>query len=258
MHAKSRLTPVYPRLDRSGESLTTQKKQLITNYYIMKINQKIKTSMSLAAMGVCLTISAADAATIAGVTIEDVSSELTKNSFDRVAAHTLDGGAGYVAGGTNTHAVGPEGVHWLSQGTFEGATDPLPAVITFDLEGNYDLSSLTVWNYNEAGASTSRGANNVEILVASTVGGTFTSLGNFTFEEAPGDATTVFGEDHALTAAAADNTRLIRFNITSNHGDSNNFAGLSEVRFDGTAVPEPTTTALLGLGGLALILRRRK
>jgi hypothetical protein len=33
---------------------------------------------------------------------------------------------------------------------------------------------------------------------------------------------------------------------------------LDDVSFDGTAIPEPTTTALLGLGGLALILRRRK
>jgi hypothetical protein len=31
-----------------------------------------------------------------------------------------------------------------------------------------------------------------------------------------------------------------------------------EVRLDIAAVPEPSTTALLGLGGLALILRRRK
>jgi hypothetical protein len=33
---------------------------------------------------------------------------------------------------------------------------------------------------------------------------------------------------------------------------------INEIQFDGTAVPEPTTTALLGLGGLALIMRRRK
>ena len=33
---------------------------------------------------------------------------------------------------------------------------------------------------------------------------------------------------------------------------------INEVEFTGTAVPEPATTALLGLGGLALILRRRK
>jgi hypothetical protein len=37
-----------------------------------------------------------------------------------------------------------------------------------------------------------------------------------------------------------------------------NWAHIGGVTFDTVAVPEPTTTALLGLGGLALILRRRK
>ena len=36
------------------------------------------------------------------------------------------------------------------------------------------------------------------------------------------------------------------------------FANIDAVVIDYTAIPEPTTTALLGLGGLALILRRRK
>jgi hypothetical protein len=59
---------------------------------------------------------------------------------------------------------------WLSHGTFRTPNDELPATITFDLEGNYDLSSMTVWNYNEVNL-TGRGANNVEVLVASSVGG---------------------------------------------------------------------------------------
>jgi hypothetical protein len=33
---------------------------------------------------------------------------------------------------------------------------------------------------------------------------------------------------------------------------------VSDISFEPTAVPEPSSTALLGLGGLALILRRRK
>lgn len=35
-------------------------------------------------------------------------------------------------------------------------------------------------------------------------------------------------------------------------------ASFAEIAFRGTAVPEPSFAALLGLGGLALILRRRK
>ena len=40
--------------------------------------------------------------------------------------------------------------------------------------------------------------------------------------------------------------------------DSDQWMMLTEIDFEGTAVPEPSTTALLGLGGLALIMRRRK
>ena len=54
----------------------------------------------------------------------------------------------------------------------------------------------------------------------------------FTFDS--DEAYFAFGDDDAV------NTTFDNINIT------------------GTAVPEPTTTALLGLGGLALILRRRK
>ena len=225
----------------------------------MKMNQPMKTTMSLAALAGLALSTSAQAATVVGVTIQDVSSELA--GFARTADNTINGGAGFQAGvqSTHTNSTANGNSMWLSQGTFATPNDPLPAFITFDLEDNYDLSSFTVWNYNESGA-TARGANGVTVSVASSEGGSFTALaGITTFTIAPGDAVTVFGETFDLTAlAAAGNVRLLRIDITSSHGGDFDFAGLSEIRFDGEAVPEPTTTALLGLGGLALILRRRK
>ena len=225
------------------------------------MNMTTKTLFAAAITG--LAITSAQAATITGVTIEDVSSEIA--TFARTADNTLNGGAGFQAGVQSTHTDSTANGNdmWLSQGNFVsgGAPfDPLPAHITYDLEDNYDLSSFTVWNYNEENA-TGRGANGVTVSVASSVGGSFTALaGITTFEEAPGDATTAFGETFDLTAlAAADNVRLLRIDIATNHGGDNSFAGLSEIRFDGTVVPEPSSsTALLGLGGLALLRRRRK
>ena len=41
-------------------------------------------------------------------------------------------------------------------------------------------------------------------------------------------------------------------------GASPTQATYDNVRLESSAIPEPSTTALLGLGGLALILRRRK
>ncbi len=56
---------------------------------------------------------------------------------------------------------------------------------------------------------------------------------------------------------------LSQYQVTSASGDylapinnTNQFKRVSQAAFE--AVPEPSTTALLGLGGLALILRRRK
>lgn len=225
----------------------------------MKMNQPMKTTMSLAALAGLALSTSAQAATVVGVTIQDVSSELA--GFARTADNTINGGAGFQAGvqSTHTNSTANGNSMWLSQGTFATPNDPLPAFITFDLEDNYDLSSFTVWNYNESGA-TARGANGVTVSVASSEGGSFTALaGITTFTIAQGDAVTAFGETFDLTAlAAAGNVRLLRIDITSSHGGDFDFAGLSEIRFDGEAVPEPTTTALLGLGGLALILRRRK
>jgi len=172
---------------------------------------------------------AAQAATITGVTIEDVSSELTEGAFDRRGVHTVDG----VGLSGAQHGTGPETM-WLTKGTYKTPNDPLPAHITYDLASNYDLDSFHVWNYNEAGNFAKRGANDVTISVASSEGGAFTSLGNFSFTKAPG-AGGYTGETIDLSAyAAANDTRLIRFDITSNHGGDNSFAGLSEVQFDGT------------------------
>jgi hypothetical protein len=51
---------------------------------------------------------------------------------------------------------------------------------------------------------------------------------------------------------------LFGFQVDSGTTGSPDQYEVDNVLFQGTAVPEPTTTALLGLGGLALILRRRK
>jgi hypothetical protein len=180
----------------------------------------------------------------------------------------IDGSGFNEATGTHTNApdAGGGGVNpgsmWLTNGVFAAPNDPLPAFVVFDLGANYDLSFLKVWNYNETRLAplTGRGANSVDISVSASAAGPFTSLGNFTFTQATGSETTDFGQTINLAAfSAADNTRLIRFDILSNFGGDNSFAGLSEVRFNGAAVPEASVIGLLGaaLGGL-MSRRRRK
>ncbi|MEM6507472.1 MAG: PEP-CTERM sorting domain-containing protein [Planctomycetota bacterium] len=231
----------------------------------MTMNTHRKTLLAALA-GTAFLAGSVQAATITGVTIEDVGSELVfppfPFEFDRMASYTLDG-VGYEVGVQNTHSSGLEGVHWLSTGTgfgINGITpQPLPTFIVYDLEGNYDLDSFTVWNYNEA-FSQSRGANAVTVSVADSVGGTFTPLAGITnFAIAPGNDTTLYGETFDLTSlAAADDVRLVRIDITSNYGAGESVTGLSEIRFGGTLIPEPSSLALLGLGGLFMCQRRRR
>jgi len=187
--------------------------------------------------------------TITGVAIEDVSSELS-GGFARLAEFLLDGNG--FDEDLGSHTLTPDGFMWLNTGTFTAPNDPnVPgAIITFDLEANYDLGSLTVWNYNESLPGRAdlllRGSNEVEILVADSEGGTFTSLGDFVFAVAPGLDTVDFGQTIDLaTLPEAANARLVRFNITSNHGGDNNFVGLSEVRFTIAASPVLLSPAIL-------------
>lgn len=178
---------------------------------------------------------------ITGVTIQDVSSEVTEG-LDRQAIYVIDG-SGFETNGPGTHSTSPDGTMWLTNGSFATPNDligPFPnSYIEFNLGDNYDLASFTVWNYNGGVNFTNRGANAVTISVASSVGGPFTSLGDFTFDQATSSNSMNFGQFIDLSGFGADNVRLIRFDITSSHGGNLDFVGLSEVRFEGSLTTEP-------------------
>ena len=65
--------------------------------------------------------------------------------------------------------------------------------------------------------------------------------------------TVPLSDDLIFNGVSADGSGNIIVNVNSTAGVS-----IEAVVLEAVAIPEPTTTALLGLGGLALILRRRK
>ncbi len=206
-----------------------------------------------------LTITASSEAAIIVIDPLNVSSSTEIPGFDRKDDYIVDGSG--LSGGR--HNNGANGEAWLSTGTGYGGDDLEPWVI-FDLGDTYTINSFQVWNYNEnaTGVQVLRGVNAVTVEYGTTliggdtvggVSGTVAGITNFAIADG---TSTYTGE--VFNTFTAFNARYIKLDINSNHGGDNNFYGLSEVQFDGVLVPEASSIALLSLGGIGLLLRRRR
>ena len=209
----------------------------------------MKTKIShLILAGLFATATALPAATIiTGVTVEDFDSEFGSRQVE----DTINGNGFDEVNGFHVAGNGDDNSY------HQAINNTLPNFITFDLGDNYHLDSLKVWNYNDP-SNLTIGARDVTISVASSDGatypGAFTDIWTGEFDQAPGLDNIDFGQVIALNVS---DVRLVRFDITSNYGFTalGGLTGFSEVRF---ATPEPSSTALLGLGGFALMLRRKR
>lgn len=215
------------------------------------------SSFRLAACAVvvaCLTLTnSASAQFIEDVSVVDFSTQL--GGFGRLAIQTVNG-TGFDENAV-THGTNPNEM-WLNNGLFAGPNDPLPATpgvdpnpfIVFDLGSVYDLSALDVWNYNEAGGLSTRGSNLVKISAGLTVNSLVDldngNNGEFNFAQA-NESSAYAGETFDLNGVTAvDQARIVRIDIYSNHGDENEFIGLSEVRFTGVDLGFTGDTNLSG------------
>ncbi len=187
-------------------------------------------------------------------TIDEVSSNLF--GFNRGAGYLVN----HAGMGGKVHSRAPDGMMWLNQGSFPNVPPEqfdLDPFIVFDVGAEKLLDRMVIWNYNEALPGRDdllvRGIKTADILVAGE-DKVFTTL--ITGQEltiAPGTDDVDFGQIIDLTGTTA---RYIKLENLVNHGAGNDFMGLSEVQI--YEVPEPSSWALLTLGALALLARRRK
>lgn len=134
---------------------------------------------------------------------------------------------------------------WMTDTTGE------PAWLVFDLGAAYDLTAALVWQYN-VDFGLDRGVRGIAVaLSADGIG--FTQVLEGTLAKA--DGLPAAAQTLQLNGAA----RYVRFDLRNNYGDQYTWTGLSEVRFDGAAVPEPGSWAMMigGFGMIGAALRRR-
>ena len=167
-------------------------------------------------------------------------------------ASKLIGGSGFVAGDAGAYST-DFNTMWLSN---PGST------LTFNLGAIYNLSDMTVWNYNENEGTNEmlRGVKTMTIETSSD-GVSFTALSSpTTLNVAPGNSTTDFSQLVQLPVTA----QFIEFTNLASFNGPGTLTGLSQVEFDGTAasivaqVPEPISLSLLSAGLVSTLLIRRR
>ena len=144
----------------------------------------------------------------------------------------------------DSHSAGWPGMHWLSiPGT---GSDDVYAVL--DLGATYLLGDVRIWNYNENFGLSS--VTDMDILVSADNVTYNPGISIVGLVQGPGVDTYDYSETFAMGGVSA---RYVYLDVVDAVDPS--YAGLSEIRF--YEVPEPATIALLGLGALALIRKRR-
>eukprot|EP00112_Aurelia_sp_Birch-Aquarium-sp1_P009703 Seg21115.1 transcript_id=Seg21115.1/GoldUCD/mRNA.D3Y31 product="hypothetical protein" protein_id=Seg21115.1/GoldUCD/D3Y31 len=238
----------------------------------------MKTKLIGAGMALGIASSANAAIVFAGSVIDDAGSEVTQwrtaatvKSLDGDGDNVYGtfGGIAYAAGGTS-NAVGAANLV-----SSQGIVGPFPGYATIDnILGGADVAVATTTNNAVAGTDQVMATFSITSAVALgdtlRVGIMIDGLDGAGFSPASIGLAQVGSADVAEQAVTANNTvDMYFFDVTGGVAANTQFQVIADsgtgdfvthqaVSLDVIPAPEPSSTALLGLGGLALILRRRK
>jgi len=113
--------------------------------------------------------------------------------------------------------------------------------------------AIVEWGFSTDGGATFVGTSG---SVSQNAGDPLASTSDLDLQNAAqGLAGTAFSGASSFTAVGGETVTLV---IRKSHTAGRNIATVADTSLSFTPVPEPSSTALLGLGGLAFILRRRK
>ncbi len=200
-----------------------------------------------------------------------VPTKMVDNSGMTPAVNTGDSLASALSA---THVFGGFAESWVTNDVapdYYGGPNGTPTFV-FDLEVDTVLDAMVLWTYQNDGGGGGRVGNQVRSVELQF---NTEAEGSGTFS---GPVSTIFaapkltGPNDAQGFGLEATARYVSMRVTDNHfGDPDGFGvdplvggdrvGIGEVRFHGTAVPEPGTTTLaaVGFAAFALIgLRRRK
>jgi len=185
--------------------------------------------------------------------------------------NSLIDGSGLNADGLHDNFYGN---NWYA-GTPNGNTTGTPNWLVFDLGSVFKVGSADIWNYSydsyapsayqtwQDANTINRGVKDFRILT-SLNGVDYTEVfsGELALAATPGQVTGLVAAQNI--AFAAIDARYVKLDILTNYHFDDIYnaegAGLAEVRFNGEAVPEPATWAMM-IGGFGLVggaLRRRR
>lgn len=167
------------------------------------------------------------------------------------------------AAGYETYGTGGFAARNMTPGSLTSALEVLASAadttitISITLPADLDTTAIGVFNFfagqRIGGGSTGGNEGFLEIFNVTDsrvmrADAAITNKPNFEFASNT--------ENVAFLATDAGDT--IEFRFSESASDAARGLQLADLSFEITTIPEPSSTALLGLGGLALILRRRK